>query len=502
MAPQRIATNVHVISGGGTVSVITADRKQFTAVSAQIDEPHDLAVLECPSAASAAILKLGDPARVAVGETVVAAGSPLGLQGTISTGIVSSKREINGVAVLQTTAPVSPGSSGGPLIDKYGLVVGVTSFIAATGQNLNFAQLSSHLATLLRSGGKLVDFHRGETILAKPDKADPNQGTLLALLAQPAFSGPEFKERLIGVAQLELLDVGRQRVYFSLSRAEANDESDRPRVDAIAKKFIAEPGRIVLAGTEGLQARFPDYTFQRSGQKWVFFATDVANLRLGTGGPLTFKYNYAEYVVSTGELKSFLEKASVRGGAAVVDVSAYASQIGARALTNWGALVARPDEPSLSRFVKSLTTGLAGPEAKIQRLTDLVAGEIETDHLPSATIGKNAADVLLTRRGSTMQKAVLLASLLEQLPADYALVYSGHETWVAVVQGLFKNDNRLAFPFNGKQWTLIDLRGPSFTIGVATAPTQPNLEDLRFVQLPQQDQSLYSRADGKPIGNP
>jgi S1-C subfamily serine protease len=200
--PKRLITNMHVIRGGGMVSVVTLDKREFAVASARTDEEHDLALLEVPDAVKVNTLPLGDPEAVAIGESVAAAGSPLGMQGTVSAGIVSAKRIVKGVAVIQTTAPISPGSSGGPLINSQGEVIGVNSFMAAEGQNLNFAHLSSHIAALRAGGGKSVDFRRGETITAKSDAADPN----LSLLAQASFSGTEFKQGLIGNAELVLLD--------------------------------------------------------------------------------------------------------------------------------------------------------------------------------------------------------------------------------------------------------------------------------------------------------
>jgi Trypsin-like peptidase domain len=497
VAPQRVATNLHVVVGSAAVSVVTIDGKTFPVTAARVDEPHDLALLDCPSAAGAAVLALGDPAHLAVGETVVAAGSPLGMPGSISTGVVSARREVDGVTVIQTTAPISRGSSGGPLIDKQGRVVGVNSFMVADGQNLNFAQLGSHVAELLHGGGKPVDFRRGETVAGKLDQPDPNQAALLALLAQPLHSGPELRQRLLGAAELVLFDVRAHRAYFAIARADTDDAPERAQIDAAARPFVAEPSRLLLAEIDGLQARFPNYAFQRSPQKWLFFATDIGNLRLGTGGPLTFKYRDVAYVVSAGELRSFLENASLHGGPLVVDASSY----DVRSLPNWGALVARPAEPSLSRLVKDLTAGLAALDAKLQRLTDFVAAEIETDPAPLATVRKKPSEVLLSRRGGISEKAALLASLLEQLPADYALVYSAEGAWVAVPQGRFKADNGLGFAFDGKPWCLIDVSRPGFVIGETTSPALPSLDALRFVQLPQQNQRIYSRTDGKPIGN-
>ncbi|WP_178130539.1 trypsin-like peptidase domain-containing protein [Reyranella sp. CPCC 100927] len=499
VAARRVVTNLHVISGGKVVSVATLDRKEFTVASARIDEPHDLAVLECPDATAVTTLRLGDPGAVAIGESVVAAGSPLGMQGTISTGIVSAKRIVKGVAVIQTTAPISRGSSGGPLINSRGEVIGINSFAAVDGQNLNFAQLSSHVTALMKGGGKAVDFRRGESIATTSDKPDPNQDVVLWLLARPAFSGLELKKKLIGNAELVFLDARRKRVYFALSQADAGDGNVQARVTAVAATFVADPERVIMGTDEGLQARFPDYTFQRSPAKWAFFATDIDNVRLRTQGGLTSKYRGADYTISTGELRSFAQNASLRGGPLRADSSQYVREAGTRALTNWGAIVARPAEPSLTRFVKELVKEITEPDKKIQRLADFVAGEIQTNPSQTDRVAKRPAETLLSQQGSSPDKAVLLASLLEQIPVDYLLVYSGQDVWVAVPQGSFKNDNGLEFAYSGRQWALIDVSRPGFVIGQTKPPGAVTLDRLLFAQLPQQDGRIYHRTTGMPL---
>lgn len=497
--PKRVVTNVHVISGGGTVSVSTLDKREFAVVSARTDEAHDLALLEVPDAVNVATLPLGDPDATAIGESVVAAGSPLGMQGTISAGIVSAKRLIKNAKVIQTTAPISPGSSGGPLINSLGQVIGINSFLVADGQNLNFAHVSSDLAALRNGGGESVDFQRGETVDAKSDAADPNQDVILSMLAQAGFSGTEFKQSLIGDAELVLLDHGRQLVYFALKQ-DLQDGNDRARVDAVAEKFVADIARVSLGSDDGMQSRFPAAAFRRSPDKWVFFSTDIDNLRLRVGGALKFKFKAAEYSVTAGELRSFITNTSIRGGMLSVNTTHYAKELGSGSVTNWGAFVARPGEPSLARLARDVTKDSPEPEKKMQRLVDFVAGEIATDGIQAAAVAKRASEVLMTRKGTVPHKAVLLASLFEQVPIEYILVYSGRDVWVAVPQGGFGNANFLSVTFSGRQWTILDVSKPGFVIGQTKAPGIPDLNSLALAQRPQQDAKIYHRTTGMPVG--
>ena len=150
--PNLIATNYHVIAGAasGTAKLVgkhtTYKIEGFTAT----DETNDLALLNV-SAYSIKPLMLGNSDAVKIGETVYVAGNPKGLEGTFSDGIISSRRDRYTKERFQMTAPISPGSSGGPVLNTKGEVIGVS--VAAhrdlDAQNLNFAIPSSYLKTLL-----------------------------------------------------------------------------------------------------------------------------------------------------------------------------------------------------------------------------------------------------------------------------------------------------------------------------------------------------------------
>jgi S1-C subfamily serine protease len=95
------------------------------------------------------------------GDPVVVVGSPMGLEQTVSEGIVSAWREIPGHGrVIQITAPISPGSSGGPVLNLNGEVIGIAAFQTREGQNLNFAIPAATLFRQTRSPGKHLNFHK------------------------------------------------------------------------------------------------------------------------------------------------------------------------------------------------------------------------------------------------------------------------------------------------------------------------------------------------------
>ncbi|SBT53014.1 S1C family serine protease [Micromonospora auratinigra] len=134
---QHIVTNDHILArgGGGPVTVETSDGRRFTAEVVGREPASDLAVLKVPATAGLPPLPLAKPNSTRVGEPVLAVGSPLGLAGTVTAGIVSAlNRQVRigsgRHTAVQTDASINPGNSGGPLVNARGEVVGVNTAIA------------------------------------------------------------------------------------------------------------------------------------------------------------------------------------------------------------------------------------------------------------------------------------------------------------------------------------------------------------------------------------
>ena len=137
-----ILTNSHVVGGQKTVTVkMIEENKVYSNVEVVKDNTiRDMALLKIKEAGSFSPVVLGDSDQVQIGERVVVIGNPLGvLENTVSDGLVSAVRENNGTKMLQISAPISHGSSGGAMFNARGEVVGITTSGANEGQNLNFA---------------------------------------------------------------------------------------------------------------------------------------------------------------------------------------------------------------------------------------------------------------------------------------------------------------------------------------------------------------------------
>lgn len=145
-----VATNLHVVAGAvkGYAKIVGQKTKYDITGYVAIDEQRDLILLNIKDA-NTPVISIGDSNKVSVGDEIFVVGNPQGLEGTFSKGIVSAIRAIGQDSLLQITAPISPGSSGGPVLNTEGKVVGVAVATFKEGQNLNFAIPASYLSSLL-----------------------------------------------------------------------------------------------------------------------------------------------------------------------------------------------------------------------------------------------------------------------------------------------------------------------------------------------------------------
>jgi S1-C subfamily serine protease len=146
VAKDEVLTNCHVAEKGRFL-LVRHEGVDHVAVLASRLSQHDLCLLSVRNLAGQAVT-LGAATKLKVGTAVYAIGAPEGLELSLSNGLVSQLRGGEGLPIIQTTAPISPGSSGGGLFDSEGRLVGITTFFLATGQNLNFAMPIDWLAEL------------------------------------------------------------------------------------------------------------------------------------------------------------------------------------------------------------------------------------------------------------------------------------------------------------------------------------------------------------------
>lgn len=143
-----IATNLHVIAHADALVATFRDGRNFEVIEVVAFDPdHDIALLRI-EAKDLPALPLGE--AVSVGDRVVAIGHPLGLSDTVSDGLISAVRRVTPtLEVLQISAPIAPGSSGGPLLNERGEVIGIATAVLREGQNLNFGVPVAYLRSMM-----------------------------------------------------------------------------------------------------------------------------------------------------------------------------------------------------------------------------------------------------------------------------------------------------------------------------------------------------------------
>ena len=263
-ASGLVVTSHHVVQGADTVTVTLHDGRELEARIAGADPKTDLALLEIDAGEALPTVEFGDSDATRVGDWVVAVGSPFGLGGTVTAGIVSARgRDIGSGPYddyLQLDAPINRGSSGGPLFDRGGRVVGVNSAIfSPTGGNVGIgfavpANVARPVVESLRTDGRVdrgwlgVSIQRIDETLAEALGLDEAKG---ALVASVMADGPAAR------AGLRPGDV-----IVSFAGRPIDAMRDLPRIVAdldsgteAAIEILRDGRREALTATVGVQAR-------------------------------------------------------------------------------------------------------------------------------------------------------------------------------------------------------------------------------------------------------
>jgi len=163
-ADGYILTSAHAVTNIEAASVILADGREFKGRVVGLDVRSDVALLKIETT-GLAVARIGDPSRLSVGDWVVAIGAPFGFDATVTAGIVSARRSFPGglgVSFIQTDVATNPGSSGGPLFNLEGDVVGMSAMVYTSSggyMGVSFAlpiDVAMDVANRLRTDGRVV----------------------------------------------------------------------------------------------------------------------------------------------------------------------------------------------------------------------------------------------------------------------------------------------------------------------------------------------------------
>jgi len=262
----QILTNFHVVSGSAQVEVTTPDQQRYKAEVLVRDRSNDLALIKIAPRRKLSYLTLGDSDRLQVGQKVLAIGNPFGLQGTLTTGVIStldrpietenSKME----GMIQTDAAINSGNSGGPLLDSSGNVIGInTAIYGPNGGNVGIG----FALPINRAKNLLDDFRAGR----KPGRLGIStvyvSGDLAEELSLPSKGGLLIQEVARGsAAESAGLQGARRAVLVGNARLGVGGDF----ITAIDGKAVDEPDAVTRAISRKHAGDVMELTIVRGGR--------------------------------------------------------------------------------------------------------------------------------------------------------------------------------------------------------------------------------------------
>lgn len=254
-----VATNCHVLKDGTTYKV-RYQNKTYPATLAKSDWNRDVCTLTVPHLSAPPVV-LGSTKDLQTGATVFAIGAPEGLQLSLSEGIVSSLRSVSGGSYIQTTAAISPGSSGGGLFDDQGRLLGLTSFYVSNGQQLNFALPVEWVEALpygptqgVAQGASEVDWiNRAAALEAKGDwngllvlarrwtAAFPESALARGMLGEAYYHSGRHRQAIDAFHEALRINPRLESAWYNLGVAYGNSSQRMRAIDAYREALRINP---------------------------------------------------------------------------------------------------------------------------------------------------------------------------------------------------------------------------------------------------------------------
>ncbi len=303
---------------------------------------------------------------------------------------------------------------------------------------------------------------------------------VLNYAANPDFAPSNIFGQLTGTkAEMEMFFVDTGKVYISLPITED--------WKAAREKLTKRPDATDFSQSTKQPYKLDKYVLNKPDI--YFFRIDATDFKVDPDAKVVIPFPRATYDPTASELSGFIRDKEIMGGKDFF----VAGHRGEKTVysSNFGAQVAVPGEPSLTRLAIKLVGEEKRPERMAQKLLDFVTVEIEYDHDEQEwsdykQVIKRADEVLMTRKATCASKAALYASLLEQVGIDYVLVY--YPSHLAVfVKGRFRDDNGHSLLLDGQRYYYAESTTPGFVIGV-TEITFPGFSidsDWTHVQRPK-----------------
>lgn len=324
--------------------------------------------------------------------------------------------------------------------------------------------------------------------------------TMLSYMVQPGFGGSDFFQQLTGSeAEFQLHNMTEGMLYFTLPRELYDAEQTLPMI-------TNAPGRVEFGQVNSSgRVQLGEYTCAKSED--LLFRIPKDDLRVELDGKVSISFGRVSYEASLQELSGFLRNRAIYGGYLNARMSAKDAYGRVVIFANHGALVAKPEEPSLTRLVGALVAPTDSDETKAQKLLDFVTGNLPYSHRDANARGeilKRANEVLLTGGSDCSGLAICYASLLEQANVDYRLFYlfdgsrDGHVT--VAVKGDFENRNKMTFKMGNEMFSIAEATTPGgFTIGSTELENPVTAEAIGYIQQPSKVSTILDARTGKEV---
>ncbi|MFN8116655.1 MAG: transglutaminase-like domain-containing protein [Bacteroidia bacterium] len=305
------------------------------------------------------------------------------------------------------------------------------------------------------------------------------QRQTINFIAQPAFSGDYIFYKITSAkANLEMYYYDIQQVYFTCNKQDYVPEN--------LNKFIINMDCVVVAQLKNDRLEIDTKIYSDTSK--VFFKMPVSNFKVDSNRVIETKYDDVTYKVTLSQIFNFSNlKSAIGGGAIAISEDNHH-------FMNHGSVVAKQNEASLNDFVKQVTKNTITKEAKAQVLLNFVTRKIEYNQ-DEASNGyetiKRPDEVLFTKNSDCSGKAILYASLLQQLDVKWSLFYFENHICVGVA-GKFNEVNPHKFKLNGTDYYLAEITDPNAIIGVDSWDGKMNEDNLEYYQLSDSSSNMYS----------
>lgn len=341
-------------------------------------------------------------------------------------------------------------------------------------------------------GSTIISSHQlssaNELRLADLDRENITR-SILSMLASGRAYGKKLQKLVLNGLNLELWDLKKKVVYFSLPKKTVASEQ-------VFRSILKEPSLRTEATLIGSSLKIEDRHLTRTNEKYRLYAVKYEDIYFDPDKILTLEFDNLKYSVTLMQLALFLRNDSIYGGR--LRVNKVPEGMTKPKFLNHGALVTQMGEPTLTDLVNQIITGKSGPNEKIQALLDFVTEKIPYDKKEfyfGREFLQRFTETLISEEGDCSNKSILFSSMLEQIGVDYLMIYTNNHIYVAVEQDNFSNNNLYGFNFKNKAWTPAETTVQMFKIGVTKIKNHDIISDIKFIQDPKLKNQIFSYPD-------